>query len=174
MRTGTSNPRSDSRMALAHWGRPVEGGQETIAQGLYSLSAEPRKLAVHRLVMRFEKVAPRSVALRFGALGRIDDVLEHHGREHAVDHGSRSRASKKLFQFSGDRIAGGGVEKEEMIGPWKLKQSGSGNSRGQFAAAFHAHQRVLRPMDNQRWDSYRMQNSGEVDFAIHSHQRDGG
>src|SRR5215472_15219787 len=71
--------------------RSVEGGQETVAQGLHLLAAEPRKLLAHRFVMSVEKVAPCPMALGVGAPCRVDDVREHDGGEHTVDDRRRSR-----------------------------------------------------------------------------------
>src|SRR6516164_243231 len=48
--------------------RSVEGGQETVAQGLHLLAAKPRKLLAHCFVMSVEKVAPCPIALGVGAL----------------------------------------------------------------------------------------------------------
>jgi hypothetical protein len=59
--------------------------------------------------MRFEQIAPSSIAFGLRAPSRIDDVLEDHCREHPVDHRSRSRASQELLQFSGHPVAGAGV-----------------------------------------------------------------
>ena len=41
---------------------------------------------------------------------------------------------------------------------------------GQFAAAFHADQSVLCPMEDQRWELYGMKNAGNIYLAIHGHQ----
>src|SRR5208282_181115 len=55
--------------AMDRPGRPIEGGEETVAQGLHFSSTETRKLLPHRLVMRFKKIAPRSIALGVRAFG---------------------------------------------------------------------------------------------------------
>jgi hypothetical protein len=41
--------------------RTIKGGQETVAQGLHLLAAEPRKLFAHRLVMSLQKVVPTAI-----------------------------------------------------------------------------------------------------------------
>ena len=122
--------------------------------------------------MSIEKVAPGSIAIGAGAPGRVDDILEDHGREHPVDLRGRSRTCQKLLHLSEYSVAG--VEKREMVGPRNLNQSCAGDASGQLAAAFDAHQRVIRQVDNQGRNPYGTKNSGNVDFAIHPHQRDGG
>ena len=138
--------------AMDRPGRPVEGGQETVTEGLHLSSAEPRKLAAHRLVVRVEQIAPTLVARRLRTFGRIDNVLKDHSREYSIDRRSRSRPRQKLLDLREHLVVGVVVEKEEMICPRKLDQSGTRNARGQFAAAFHADQSVLCPMEDQRWD----------------------
>jgi hypothetical protein len=115
MRTGTLSPCSESRIALAvdRPRRTIERSQEAVAEGLHLPSAEARKLPAHRLIMSIEKVAPGSIAIGAGATGRVDDILEDHGREHPVDLRGRSRTCQKLLHLREYSVAG--VEKREMV-----------------------------------------------------------
>jgi len=106
-----------------------------------------------------EKVAPSSIAAGARALRRVDDILEHHSREHSIDHRSRSRARQKLLDLREDPVAGVVVEKEKVIRARNLDQSGAGNARGQFAAAFDADQGVIRAVHNQGRNLNRMKNA---------------
>src|SRR5919201_2142077 len=85
---------ADRRRAPDRPGRRVEHREEAVAGRLDLPAAVLLQLATDQLVVSIELVAPPSIADLRRALGRPDDVAEHHGGEDPVgslDRGERRR-----------------------------------------------------------------------------------
>src|ERR1700686_11157 len=80
-------------------GRPVEGGEESVAGGADLLPAEMFELATHRRVMLFEEVAPGFIAQRCRPCSRPDDVGEQDGGEDAIGLGSWPNAREECLDL---------------------------------------------------------------------------
>ena len=80
-------------------GGPVERREEAVAHRLHRAAAEARQLAPDRRLDRLEHVAPAAVAQLRRALGRVDDVGEHHRREDPLGVGGPARAGQELLDL---------------------------------------------------------------------------
>src|SRR6185369_384701 len=77
----------------------VERRQQAVADELDLAPAESLEMPAYHVVMLIEQLVPAPVAERDGTPGRIDDVGEQDGGEHAIGIGHGAYAGEELLDF---------------------------------------------------------------------------
>src|SRR6478752_2148088 len=158
-------------MNCSSW--PVECCQKSVT-GRFDLdTSEAGQLPTDYCVVSIEKLTPAPVTHCLRTLGRIDNVGEENRRENAVTAGRRLHACEKFGDLV-DKLIGVVTEIRQVVDPRYLQKSSVGNAFRQLAAAFDVYNRVLRAMDYERRDVHVWQDSGDLNHAIHAHQRNSG
>src|SRR4029077_2706225 len=98
------DPVPDRAGALDCAGGAVEGGEEAVAQRLDLTAAEPIELAARELVVAFDQLSPTPVPCLGGALGRVNDVGEHHRRKHSVEGPGVARSGQEFLHLVENRL----------------------------------------------------------------------
>src|ERR1019366_5581258 len=88
-------------------------------------AAVTREVPADEALKRLEQLAPAAVAERRRATGRVDDVGEHHGREHPLGIGSMARAGQELLDLC-DQLVLSGTERKRVLAR-KLYHPRTGN-----------------------------------------------
>ena len=110
--------------------------------------------------MSLEHVAPARVAELAGAPGRVHDVGEHHGGQHAVGLAPRARAGDELLGLVERGFGVAGDDQVLVAGqPHELR---AGDPAREVLGVAPVDERVLAPVHDERGDPDRRQHVAHV------------
>jgi hypothetical protein len=148
-------------------GGAVEGREHAVAKVLDLLSAKSGELPAHRAVVAVEQSVPAAIAQFGRALGRVDDVGEHHGRQDSVDLGLAARAGQKLLGLADNPVDDFRLEQGNMIIPGQFDVFRARNILGEITPVLDRQRLIANPVHDQgRYTNHREKMAG-IDFAVH-------
>ena len=123
--------------ALDGPGGAVEGREEAVAGGVHLGAAVAAEQRAHRRVVALDQVAPALVSQPGGGLGGADDVGEHDGGQHAVEHRLLvAHRPHETLDLAGDAVLV--AEVRHVLVALERDVLGAGNVLGQVAVVLGA------------------------------------
>ena len=111
--------------------RTVESREDAVARRIYEGAGEPRDFSLRELVVGTDELLPAGVAELSQFDGRIDDVGEQDGGEHAVGLDGRPFHPEEITDGVEDRILV--ARPRRMVFAWQLDEPSAGDLRGEPA-----------------------------------------
>ena len=163
----------DRMSAADRAGRPVEEGEDAVADGVDLLAAVSGELEAHELELALQEIRPRPVAETRGGRRGVDDVGDHHGDQDAFvdDPGSGREIAGDLPHEGLDDVEDlVRVDRDEVVVARELDEPRSRDALCDVAALVDPHGAVTGAVEDERGDVDRSEQVTDVDQGVHLEQ----
>ena len=120
-------------------------------------------------MVRVEQLAPGAVADLGRALGRADDVREHHGGKDALGRAGGARAGDELLELVHERV--GVVEEDDALAARQLDEACAGHVVADELGVAAVDPVVALAAGDERGDADQREDVAHVGLADHAHRR---